>query len=45
LYQSPGNNSEEISIIIDLIVEQGNLSDILNESAGEVKSLTEALRI
>lgn len=45
LFQIPGNKSEEVSTIVDLIVEQGTLSEILEKSAGEVKSLTDALRI
>ena len=45
LFQTPGKNPGEMAATIDLLVEQDTLSHILKESAEEVQSLTEALRL
>jgi HD-like signal output (HDOD) protein len=45
LFRVPGKNPGEAAAKIDLLIEQDSLSHILEESAGEVKSLTEALRL
>jgi HD-like signal output (HDOD) protein len=44
LLQAPGKDRDEMAATIDLLLEQETLSEVLEESAGEVKSLTEALR-
>lgn len=44
LLKAPDKNHKATAVTIDMIIEQGTLTGILEESAAEVNSLTEALR-